>query len=475
MRSRLTVVALGFAMLALAVPAAHPAVPAAEASATATSLLVRIPGEPELAAGLVSGPPADFERLVDFALSDRPGIAAFAYGSTDVRRSPGAGEREQASAQVRGVSLLDGAIEIGSSVGEVRAAADGQTASGAIVEARAEDVKILGEAVRAEPNLQVALGDWGYVVLLEQAVVRGRGEHPGFRGFTVAAHVVLTATHLGLPVGTEILVGYAEAAAQAPPPPPPASSPPPPRGGSPSNEPAPLSPGARPEPPPLVVDPPASIRPDITRGGHVFPVYGPTSFSDDFAAPRAATGWHHGNDVFAPRGAPVLAVAAGTVFSVGWNPIGGWRLWLRDEAGNEFYYAHLAAYSPLAVDGGRVRAGDVLGFVGDSGDALGTPPHLHFEVHPSALLGLGYDGAINPYPYLLAWEASREASFDTGAFASGPAPAPGAVLLEVHDISTVSGLERGGLERMLGLIEQGGFFGSSSVQPSLVGAPAGFL
>ena len=49
------------------------------------------------------------------------------------------------------------------------------------------------------------------------------------------------------------------------------------------------------------------------------------------------------------------------MFSVGWNDIGGWRLWLRDRAGNEFYYAHLSAYSPLAVNGRQVKAGDVLG------------------------------------------------------------------------------------------------------------------
>ena len=59
----------------------------------------------------------------------------------------------------------------------------------------------------------------------------------------------------------------------------------------------------------------------------------------------------------------------GTVFSVGWNDLGGYRLWLRDRQGNQFYYAHLSAFSPLAVDGTEVRAGDVIGFVGNTGDA----------------------------------------------------------------------------------------------------------
>jgi hypothetical protein len=94
----------------------------------------------------------------------------------------------------------------------------------------------------------------------------------------------------------------------------------------------------------------------------------------------------------------------GTVFSVGWNNVGGWRLWLRDRKGNEFYYAHLSAYTKLAHNGARVKAGQVLGFVGNTGDAQGTPFHLHFEVHPVAMLFLGYDGAVNPTKYLDAWK-----------------------------------------------------------------------
>ena len=153
----------------------------------------------------------------------------------------------------------------------------------------------------------------------------------------------------------------------------------------------------------------------LTAAGYVFPVYGPSGFGDTFGAPRATTGWHHGQDIFAALGAPVLAVADGTVFSVGWNEVGGNRLWLRDRAGNEFYYAHLAAFSPLAVDGGRVQAGDVVGFVGNTGDAETTPYHLHFEIHPSSLLFLGYDGVVNPYPYLRAWQHAKDVDFPSAA------------------------------------------------------------
>ena len=67
----------------------------------------------------------------------------------------------------------------------------------------------------------------------------------------------------------------------------------------------------------------------------MFPIFGPASFGDSFGGPRPNIpgGWHHGEDIFAPQGAPVLAVADGTVHSIGFIPIGGYRLWLRDDAG----------------------------------------------------------------------------------------------------------------------------------------------
>jgi murein DD-endopeptidase MepM/ murein hydrolase activator NlpD len=202
---------------------------------------------------------------------------------------------------------------------------------------------------------------------------------------------------------------------------------------------------------PLVRLPPGGIVPRLTKGGYVFPVYGTVAFVDTFGAGRAVVGWHHGEDIFAPIGAPVLAVADGTVFSVGWNDLGGNRLWLRDELGNEFYYAHLSAFSPLAVDGARVRAGSVLGFVGNTGDAETTPPHLHFEIHPVGLLSLGYDGVVAPYSYLVAWRRLDDLSFSEVGLArvgwtsyaptSLSAPTPGALLLASTDISTASSLD----------------------------------
>jgi murein DD-endopeptidase MepM/ murein hydrolase activator NlpD len=217
----------------------------------------------------------------------------------------------------------------------------------------------------------------------------------------------------------------------------------------PSTTPQPAVPPALPAP---TAPPPPLATPALGGGPYVFPVYGPVQFSDTFGAPRADVSWHHGADIFAPLGSPILAVADGTLFSVGWNRIGGNRIWLRDGEGNYFYYAHLAAFSTLAVNGAAVRAGDVIGFVGNTGDAAGTPYHLHFEVHPVTLLGLGYDGAVDPTSYLRRWQRARdlEAAAPAGiGWSRRSAPAAGAILLASSDISSADGLEPGSLRRAL--------------------------
>ena len=92
----------------------------------------------------------------------------------------------------------------------------------------------------------------------------------------------------------------------------------------------------------------------------------------------------------------------------------------------EFYYAHLSAFSPIALEGAQVMRGEVLG-VGTTGDAAGTPAHLHFEIHPVSMLGLGYDGAVNPTSYLESWRRLTERS--AAAILADAAPRPGAILL----------------------------------------------
>jgi len=292
--------------------------------------------------------------------------------------------------------------------------------------------------------------------------------------------VRLIADHNGLPAGSELVVGVATANALAVPAPTTPATPTPtgpskPAGlgaglpSRPSVTPAapsrPAPPSAPREPghsipgaPPELVQPAPEVTARLSQGGYVFPLYGPAAFGDTFGAYRGdvAGKWHHGEDLVAPAGTPILAVADGTLFSVGWNDIGGWRLWLRDTAGNEFYYAHLSAYSPLAANGKTVKAGDVLGFVGSSGDADGGVAHLHFEIHPVDLLHLGYDGVVAPYPFLVAWRRADDVSFASGRRylpAAGGTPVAlaraGAVLLRANDISTSSGLVPGALKRAL--------------------------
>jgi murein DD-endopeptidase MepM/ murein hydrolase activator NlpD len=168
----------------------------------------------------------------------------------------------------------------------------------------------------------------------------------------------------------------------------------------------------------------------LTGQGYTFPVYGKATAADDFGAARADTGKHEGNDVFAPFGAPVLAVADGTVHRVGTLPISGNRLWLHTAQGDAFFYAHLSAFSPDAENGRKVKAGTVLGFTGNTGDAEPTPPHVHFEIHP----GGEAKGAIDPHAILLAWQEHRDVP--PGAWlthhGADTAERPGA-LVEVRD------------------------------------------
>jgi murein DD-endopeptidase MepM/ murein hydrolase activator NlpD len=135
----------------------------------------------------------------------------------------------------------------------------------------------------------------------------------------------------------------------------------------------------------------------VPGGAYVFPVAGAVRFSDDWLAPRSGGRSHEGIDIFAAAGTPIVAVADGSLYNVGYNGLGGWRLWLRDGAGTTFYFAHLSSYAPAAREGASVSRGTVIGYVGNSGDAQGGSPHLHFEVHP------GGGGPVPPYPIITGW------------------------------------------------------------------------
>ncbi len=136
----------------------------------------------------------------------------------------------------------------------------------------------------------------------------------------------------------------------------------------------------------------------VVGGGFVFPIAGPHSYSDTFGAPRMfGTSYahlHQGTDIFASSGTPLVAVERGVVIRMGSDVLGGTKLWLVGASGTRYYYAHLSAFAEGMVDNTVVQAGQLVGYVGNTGNALTTPAHLHFEVHP--------DGgpAVNPYPLL---------------------------------------------------------------------------
>lgn len=133
------------------------------------------------------------------------------------------------------------------------------------------------------------------------------------------------------------------------------------------------------------------------------PVQGvrPQALRDTWHAARGGGRTHEGIDIFARRGTPVRAATEGIVLRVGSNRLGGRVVWVLGPAGQRHYYAHLDQFSDVAA-GMRVEPGRVLGYVGTSGNAAGTPPHLHYGVYEAG-------GAINPYPLLRAEAEGRGA------------------------------------------------------------------
>lgn len=146
----------------------------------------------------------------------------------------------------------------------------------------------------------------------------------------------------------------------------------------------------------------------IAVNGFVFPVAGPHAFTDTFGAPRMpGTPYahkHQGNDIFAPLGTPLVACERGVVFHINTDFLGGQGLWVVGESGTRYYYAHLSAYAPGLHEDQVVEAGDLVGFVGDTGNARGGPMHLHFEIHPNG------GPAIDPYPLLKAADDAAHAA-----------------------------------------------------------------
>lgn len=119
----------------------------------------------------------------------------------------------------------------------------------------------------------------------------------------------------------------------------------------------------------------------------------PRQLHDSWGAPRSGGRQHRGIDIFAPRNREILSATRGIVITVGHNELGGRVVRVLGPGGYWHYYAHLERYGPIHP-GQVVESGTILGYVGDSGNARGTPTHLHYGIY--RLRG----GAMNPYTFL---------------------------------------------------------------------------
>jgi len=128
----------------------------------------------------------------------------------------------------------------------------------------------------------------------------------------------------------------------------------------------------------------------------VMPVRGiqPQDLANNFGADRDnGSRKHEGLDIMAPMNREVIACRSGIIDAKKWNNLGGNTIWLRGDDNYYYYFAHLAKYRDGIEEGRRVMAGEVIGYVGSTGNA--TTPHLHFEIHTDKK-----SPAINPFSIL---------------------------------------------------------------------------
>lgn len=173
---------------------------------------------------------------------------------------------------------------------------------------------------------------------------------------------------------------------------------------------------------------------EIARGFGQFPVAGYVWYQDDWGAPRYKPYFHlhEGIDLFAQSGTAAIACVDGVIAKLANGSIGGISIWLDGVDGVTYYYGHLQSYAPGLRAGLRVRMGEVLGYVGDTGVAKGTYPHVHFEAHPLS------GKAISAKPILDRWlvaaeRTAQEALAIRGGALPSTSPARWSALLSLLD------------------------------------------
>lgn len=159
-----------------------------------------------------------------------------------------------------------------------------------------------------------------------------------------------------------------------------------------------------------------------------FPVAGAAKFSHDWGFPRynPTPHLHQGTDIFAAFGTPIVSSESGKILQKGSTGAGGISVWIASDTGTGYYYAHMQSWVRGLTVGQRVEKGSIIGFIGNSGNAAGSPPHVHFEIHPPGRGGPGGPGtpARDPKPFLD--DALRQAENNALILARGASPiAPG--------------------------------------------------
>jgi peptidoglycan LD-endopeptidase LytH len=149
-----------------------------------------------------------------------------------------------------------------------------------------------------------------------------------------------------------------------------------------------------------------ALEPPETRIAN--PLRPPAKVVNTWHAPRGANRQHEGIDLFAPHGAPVHSATKGFVVRIGDAGIGGNAVWVLGAGRRIYYYAHLSAFADGLSVGQEVLRGEILGYVGNTGNARTTPPHVHLGVYSPS-------GPVNPYP-LLTGETEKGRPETSGLF-----------------------------------------------------------
>lgn len=137
-------------------------------------------------------------------------------------------------------------------------------------------------------------------------------------------------------------------------------------------------------------------------GKYLFPLAQTCYYIDTYGADReGGLRSHQGTDLFDKKGTPVFSICEGIVERLGWNRLGGERVGVRGTDGNYYYYAHLDTINQKLFINKKINKGELIGTMGNTGDAITTPDHLHFGIE---LLNGEW---LNPYPLLKVWEYHR--------------------------------------------------------------------